>query len=158
MRGILDHGEAVGGRQLEDRIHIAEVAEEMGNDDCAGTFGDARLDGLGLNVVRLGIHIGENGDRRLVEYRSDGAHIRDGRCDDFVAGFGIDSGDRRMNRCGAGRDASRVLDAVSLAKLGFELGNPSAVCAAQNPRFHDLLEVFRFFDAEVAPRDICVAW
>jgi len=72
-------------REREDGAEIGGVAREMDHDDGLGFLRNAGGNRLGRDVVRVRIHVGEDGHAALCEDGDDGALIGDGRRDDFVA-------------------------------------------------------------------------
>ena len=68
-----------------ERLHVARVAEHVHRQDPARARRDGRLDGRRVEHERLGIDVGEDGRRALVEHHVGRGHERDRRRDDLVA-------------------------------------------------------------------------
>ena len=85
LAGVLDDREAVLLGDRAERVHVARVAEHVHGQDGARARRDGRLDGRRVEHERLGIDVGEDGRRALVEHAVGRGHERDRRRHDLVA-------------------------------------------------------------------------
>jgi hypothetical protein len=116
LSAIFEHGQTVLAGEIDDRAHLAGIAEQMRDYDRLGLFAQACGDSISRDVAGERIDVGEHRNSSLVEDRRQCAHVGDRRRDDFVARFRIDRGNRAMNGRRAGRAGDRVLSPEQLGE------------------------------------------
>ncbi len=107
LAGVLDHLEVVLFGNRHDPVHVAGLAHHVNRHDGPGVFGDSPFDVVRIELIGGGIQVGQHRERPAGQDRGDGARIRVGRGDDFVAradAQGLHAGVKRLGS-GARGDA-----------------------------------------------------
>jgi hypothetical protein len=151
MGGVLDDGEAARAAQRGEGLHVAGMAGEVHAHHGAGARPDARGHGLGIDVERVGPHVGKDRDATLIEDRVGGGRERQGRDDDLVArpdsrgeDGGVQGGGAGRHRDGEGHVEARGEGTLELGHAGAG-GDPVAAQALHHGRdvvvLHELAAV-----------------
>ena len=120
LRRVLDHAEARGAGDLEDRVQIDGRAHQVDRDHRARARADRGRDGLGRQQVRLGVDVDETRRRAGEADRLGRGDERVGRDDHLVAGADVEDPQREREGLGAGGDAHGVLGAAVGGELLLE--------------------------------------
>ena len=150
LGGVLDHRKPRRPRQLEERIHVHRVAEEMHRKDRLGAGRDA-LGHLGhIDVVRLRVDVREH---RAGALEQDGIRGGDAgqRCrDHFVVHADVEAEERHVQRRGAGIRRDGVTGPAQAGEGRLEL--PHLRALGDPPAFHDLVHGPHLVGSDVRPR------
>ena len=99
---VLDHLEAVRVGDGADAVPVGAVADEVRSEDRLGARGDHLLDGVDVDVERVGLDVDERGHEPGAHERRDVGGEGDRRGDDLVAGLAAEQLDREVERRRAG--------------------------------------------------------
>ena len=141
LAGVLDDREPVLVGDRAERLHVARVAEDVHRQDPARARRDRRLDGRRVEHERVGIDVGEDGRRALVEHHVGRGHERDRRGHDLVARADARGAHEQVQAGGAARDGDGVLAAAEGRELLLEVARvgPEAEHAGAQRGEHVLL-------------------
>ena len=147
LGAVFDDEQVMLAREGHDRVHVGRVAGEMDDHDRLGFRREAAADVGGVEIVGVRVDVGEDGHELLVEDADDGAHVGDGRGDDFGAGRKFERGDGDVESGGAGGAGEGPLQRVGAAELGEERGALRAVGVEQRRLVDHGGEAREFFGA-----------
>ena len=109
LAGVLDDRQPVLLRDRAERVHVARVAEDVHWEDGPCARRDRGLDGGRVEHVGLGIDVGEDRRRALVEDAVGRGDERDRRRDDLVALADAGGAHEQVEAGRAARDRDGVL-------------------------------------------------
>ena len=159
LAGVLDEREAVPFAELDQRVELARVAEDVDRDDRLRPLGDRRLDRGRVEVVRARVDVREHRRRALVDRAVRGRDERERRRDHLVAGADARQPHRKVQAGGAARDRGAVSRADGLGEQLLEArpGRPEREPAGAQRLEHELLVAL--VDPRRAEREpVLVAW
>ena len=117
---ILDHGQVVALGELEDRVHVDALPEDVHGHDRARPVGDRRLELRHVHVVGAGLDVDEDRRRTDVRDRLGGREEGERRGDDLVALADAHRRKDQEQRVGAVGTGHRVLGAAVVRHRGLE--------------------------------------
>ena len=136
LAGVLDDGDALGPRQLEDRVEVERAPVEMDGDHRARARRDRALDQLGRDERGARIDVDEARRRARQRDRLGGRDERVRRHDHLVAAADAERAQRQHQGFGARGDADGVRRAAVPRELlleGLDLGAERERRAARDP-------------------------
>ena len=138
MRRILDDAQSMGGRDVENRLHVASQPAEMHGHDRRGARGDRGRNARRVQVVGRGVDIGKDRHQARVEDRRGAGHERERRQDDFRAPREPQRFEPHLQGAGAAVDRQAVGRALGGGKSALEGDDAVAAEPPPLPSSHDV--------------------
>ncbi len=120
--GVLDGAQTVLGGDRAQRVHVARAAGEVHGHQGAGAARDRPPRGLGIEVERTRVDVGEDRRRARVEDRVDRRRPGERARHHLVAGADVGGDERQVQRLGARRRRDRIRHPGALREALLELG------------------------------------
>ena len=123
MGRIFDHGNAIRLGDIENRVHVGTLAEEMHRHDRLRPTRDLLFDFVSIDVVRQRVDIREHGRRPESGHGAGRGKERERRHDDFIAGADIESREGQQERIGPIGTTDGVVRPAIFGGFGLERGH-----------------------------------
>jgi len=135
---VLHHVQAVGTREVEDRVHVGCLAGEVHRDDRLGPRRDGRTDLAAVDQVGARVAVDQDRPGADRAHRQGGGDIGVRRQDHLVPWNDVECGQRQPERVQARADTDGMADADELGEGTLELAD---LRAEDEPRFvEDVLD------------------
>ena len=109
VSAVLDNGEAVAACEIEDGIHVSQVAAEVYGDDSRRTRSDCGLGRLRVEAPRVGVNVHEDGDGIHIQSGGGGGLESEAGNDHLVPSADVQRLVGQLKSNGAVGDKKRVL-------------------------------------------------
>lgn len=147
LGAVLDDPETSGLGQLEDVVHLAGPAGQVHRDDGLSAWRERRFDGLGREVLALGINVCEDGRGAHDRHGTRGGHEGAGGHHDLVARADAHGSEGRLEGHGAVHQGNCVGASWATTVAKVTPAAERAVATRMRTRLSPIATTARYSDA-----------